>query len=109
MFRGLKSRRYLLCFRRSSREVKGLHCREHKKNQKRKVIIFSAFLRATARDEGMECSCVPYTTASAHGIASHIVQEKGELSRSVIATLPQPLGQAPGPGTAHSIAAVAPH
>lgn len=61
---------------------------QKKKNQKRKVIIFSAFLRATARDEGMECSCVPYTTASAHGIASHILQEKGELSSSVVATLP---------------------
>lgn len=40
------------------------------------------------RDRGMECSCAPYTAAPAHGISSHLLQEKVELNSSVIATLP---------------------
>lgn len=94
VFRGFKSRRYLLCFRRSLREVKGFALQGAQRTQKKKVkkscfrLPESCSQSPFHRDAGVECSHAPYTAAPAHGISSHILQEKGELSSSVMATLP---------------------
>lgn len=83
------------------------------RSQKRKVkkscfcLPESCSQRPFHRDAGMERSCAPSTAAPAHGISSHLFQEKGKLSSSVIATLPWPLAQAAGPGTLCTIATVA--
>lgn len=92
---------------------KGFALQGAQKSQKRKVKKLCFCLPESCsqspfrRDAGMECSCAPSTAAPAHGISSHLLQQKGELSSSVITTLPWPLGQAAGPGTPHSIAPAA--
>lgn len=92
---------------------KGFALQGAQRSQKKKVkkscfcLPQSCSQRPFHRDASTECSCAPYTTAPGRDISPHLLQEKGELGSSAIATLPWPLGQAPGAGIPHRAATAA--